>query len=125
MHPRYRLYPPTLLLNNSKYFPRPVCTTELAEVARRKPDFEARGVKVIGISANGLEDHKAWVYHIFSIYYRSMMLISSINIFIITKVKDIEEWGGKVGPTEVTFPIVCLKPIHKIRILTLITLFHR
>ncbi|CAG8526287.1 5516_t:CDS:2 [Diversispora eburnea] len=39
----------------------PVCTTELGEVARRHKDFTDRGVKVIGLSANGLEDHEKWV----------------------------------------------------------------
>ena len=60
----------------------PVCTTELGEVARRAPDFEKRGVKVVGISANGLEDHHKWI-------------------------QDINEYGGKVVPTDVQFPIVC------------------
>ncbi|WFD29489.1 peroxiredoxin 1 [Malassezia sp. CBS 17886] len=39
----------------------PVCTTELGEVARRAPDFEKRGVKVIGLSANDLNSHNKWV----------------------------------------------------------------
>jgi len=39
----------------------PVCTTELGEVARRKSDFDSRNVKVIGLSANKLSDHNAWV----------------------------------------------------------------
>jgi len=39
----------------------PVCTTELGEVARRQADFDSRGVKVIGLSANKLEDHNKWV----------------------------------------------------------------
>ena len=38
----------------------PVCTTELGNVARLKSQFEARGVKVIGLSIDGLEDHKGW-----------------------------------------------------------------
>ncbi|KIJ20167.1 hypothetical protein PAXINDRAFT_68402 [Paxillus involutus ATCC 200175] len=59
----------------------PVCTTELGEVARRADDFAKRNVKVIGISANGLDDHKAWV-------------------------QDINEYGAKYGPTEVRFPII-------------------
>ncbi|GBE79167.1 cysteine peroxiredoxin [Sparassis latifolia] len=59
----------------------PVCTTELGEVARRIPDFRQRNVKVIGISANGLEEHEKWV-------------------------QDINEYGSKFAPTNVDFPII-------------------
>ncbi|KAI0049620.1 1-Cys peroxiredoxin [Auriscalpium vulgare] len=55
----------------------PVCTTELAEVARRQPDFAKRGVKVIGLSASPIDQHHEWV-------------------------KDINDWGK----TEVQYPII-------------------
>lgn len=64
----------------------PVCTTELGEVARRAPDFAKRNVKLIGISANGLEDHHKWV-------------------------TDINEYGSKFAPTNVKFPIVISVPL--------------
>jgi alkyl hydroperoxide reductase subunit AhpC len=38
----------------------PVCTTELGAVARLKPEFAKRGVKVIGLSVDGVEDHEGW-----------------------------------------------------------------
>ena len=67
-----------VLFSHPKDF-TPVCTTELAEVSRRQPDFANRGVKVIGLSANSLDSHNEWV-------------------------KDINEWGK----TDVQFPIVRL-----------------
>jgi alkyl hydroperoxide reductase subunit AhpC len=39
----------------------PVCTTELGYVAKIKPEFEKRGVKVIGLSVDPLKDHQGWI----------------------------------------------------------------
>jgi alkyl hydroperoxide reductase subunit AhpC len=38
----------------------PVCTTELGYTAKLKPEFEKRGVKVLGLSVDKLEDHAGW-----------------------------------------------------------------
>jgi thioredoxin-dependent peroxiredoxin len=38
----------------------PVCTTELGRTAGLKAEFEARGVKVIALSVDPVEDHKRW-----------------------------------------------------------------
>ena len=39
----------------------PVCTTELGELARLKPAFERRNVKIVGLSVDPVEDHRGWI----------------------------------------------------------------
>jgi alkyl hydroperoxide reductase subunit AhpC len=55
----------------------PVCTTELAAVARLVPEFHKMGTCVLALSCDGLEDHHGWI-------------------------RDIEELGG----CQVTYPII-------------------
>jgi len=72
-----------VLFSHPKDF-TPVCTTELGYVARCKPDFEKRGVKVIGLSVDPTDSHKRWA-------------------------GDIEETQG----TALNFPIIA-DPDHKV-----------
>jgi alkyl hydroperoxide reductase subunit AhpC len=39
----------------------PVCTTELGAFAKLTPEFEKRGVKLIGLSANTIDSHDGWI----------------------------------------------------------------
>lgn len=65
-----------ILFSHPKDF-TPVCTTEFGAVAQLSDEWEKRGTKVMGISVDGVEEHKGWK-------------------------KDIESFGG----AEAGFPII-------------------
>jgi alkyl hydroperoxide reductase subunit AhpC len=39
----------------------PVCTTELGAAAKMKPEFDRRGVKMLAVSVDELDDHATWI----------------------------------------------------------------
>jgi thioredoxin-dependent peroxiredoxin len=48
-----------VLFSHPKDF-TPICTTELGYMARIKPEFDKRGVKIIGLSVDAVDNHSKW-----------------------------------------------------------------
>ncbi|NBW66447.1 peroxiredoxin [bacterium] len=71
-----------VLFSHPKDF-TPVCTTELGYMARLQPEFDKRGVKIIGLSVDKVDNHGIWA-------------------------KDIEETQGAA----VTFPMIGDPELH-------------
>ena len=48
-----------VLFSHPKDF-TPICTTELGYMARIKPEFDRRGVKILGLSVDSVDNHAKW-----------------------------------------------------------------
>src|SRR5205085_7895291 len=52
-----------VLFSHPKDF-TPICTTELGRMAKLKPEFDRRGVKILALSVDKVSDHAAWLQDI-------------------------------------------------------------
>ena len=93
----------------------PVCTTELGEASRLKPEFDKRGVKVIGLSVDTMDRHEGWAADI------AETTGSALNFPMIADTdRKVSELYGMIHPAadpSVTVRTVyVIDPAHKVRL---------
>ena len=88
----------------------PVCTTELAQVAKLQPEFKKRDVKVIALSVDSLQDHNDWIPDI-NRYKDKITEKSALD-------KIISNFGKN---TNVDFPLIS---DEKFKVATLYGMYH-
>ncbi|MCW6036921.1 peroxiredoxin [Spirulina subsalsa FACHB-351] len=72
----------------------PVCTTELGEVAKLKPEFEKRNAKVIALSIDDADSHQGWIGDI------NETQNTTVNYPILADVdKKVSELYGMIHPS--------------------------
>ena len=88
----------------------PVCTTELATLAKLQPEFAKRNVKVVTLSADSVKDNLEWI-PLINQYKEKLMLKSSLS-------EKITNFGKK---NNVNFPIL---EDENLKISTLYGMYH-
>ncbi|MFN3360230.1 MAG: peroxiredoxin [Pseudanabaenaceae cyanobacterium] len=93
----------------------PVCTTELGEVAKLKPEFDKRNVKVLALSVDDAESHRNWIKDI------NETQNTTINYPIIADVdRKVSELYGMIHPntssTATVRAVYIIDPNKKLRL---------
>lgn len=93
----------------------PVCTTELGEVAKLKPEFDKRNVKILALSVDDAESHRGWIKDI------NETQNTTINYPIIADVdRKVSELYGMIHPntssTVTVRSVYIIDPNKKLRL---------
>lgn len=94
----------------------PVCTTELGAVAKLKPQWDKRNVKVIGLSVDPLTDHKGWAADI------AETQGTALNFPLVADPdKKVSNLYGMIHPnasdTFTVRSVFIIDPAHKVRLI--------
>lgn len=84
----------TLLFSHPADF-TPVCSTELAELARRNAEFEKHGVKLIGLSVDSIHSHLAWTQNL-----QKIMDVKIPYPIIADSNRTVSQLYGMIHPSE-------------------------
>ncbi len=94
----------------------PVCTTEMSGFAERKPEFDARNTKLMGLSIDSVHAHLAWVNNVrekTGVYF-DFPIIADLDM-------NVSNRYGMVQPNEATTAAVravfFIDPAQKIRLI--------
>ncbi|ODQ77662.1 hypothetical protein BABINDRAFT_163377 [Babjeviella inositovora NRRL Y-12698] len=114
----------TILFSHPADF-TPVCTTELGAFAALKPEFDQRNVKLIGLSAESAESHKAWISDIEDVSTHGAKfdypIIADINkeVAFLYDMIDVEGWKNMNNkePIFTVRSVFIIDPAKKVRLI--------
>lgn len=94
----------------------PVCTTELGTVAKIKPEFDKRGVKVIALSVDDVESHHNWIKDINETQHTTVNFpIIADPEFVVSKLYDFVHPNASEKHT--VRSVVIIGPDKKVKLL--------
>ena len=94
----------------------PVCTTELDTVAKIKPEFDKRGVKVIALSVDDVDSHHSWIKDINETQHTTVNFpIIADPEFVVSKLYDFVHPNASEKHT--VRSVVIIGPDKKVKLL--------
>ena len=94
----------------------PVCTTELGTVAKIKPEFDKRGVKVIALSVDDVDSHHSWIEDINETQHTTVNFpIIADPEFVVSKLYDFVHPNASEKHT--VRSVVIIGPDKKVKLL--------
>lgn len=93
----------------------PVCTTELGDFARRKPEFDKRNTRLLGLSVDSVDDHRRWAQDVADVGGTAINypLLADPDLAI---AKLYDSWHPEADPKVTVRSVFIIDPQKKIRL---------